>query len=124
MEIASLGNPDERAEFLNSLGIAEPALDRLIRLSYESLGLIVFFTAGGTDEVRAWAVQKGSTAVECAGIIHSDLARGFIRAETIAYNDLVAAGSFKTARDQGSLRVEGQDYIVQDGDVLTIRFSV
>jgi len=124
MEIASLGNPDERAEFLNSLGIAEPALDRLIRLSYESLGLIVFFTAGGTDEVRAWAVQKGSTAVECAGIIHSDLARGFIRAETIAYNDLVAAGSLKTARDQGLLRVEGKDYIVQDGDVLTIRFSV
>jgi len=124
MEIASLGNPDERAEFLDSLGIAEPALDRLIRLSYESLGLMVFFTGGGADEVRAWAVPKGSTAVECAGAIHSDMERGFIRAETIAFDDLIASGSFKAARDKGLLRIEGKEYIVQDGDVLTIRFSV
>ncbi len=124
MEIASLENPDERAEFLNSLGIAEPALDRLIRLSYESMGLMVFFTAGGTDEVRAWVARKNSTAVECAGVIHSDMARGFIRAETVAFEDLVKTDSFNAARDQGLLRIEGKDYIVRDGDVLTIRFSV
>ena len=124
MEIASLENPDERKEFLNSLGIATPALDRLIQLSYESMGLMVFFTAGGTDEVRSWVARKNSTAVECAGVVHSDMARGFIRAETVAYEDIVKTGSFKAARDQGLLRIEGKDYIVRDGDVLTIRFSV
>lgn len=123
MEIAALDEAD-RPEFLESMGIAEPALGRLIRLGYESLGLISFFTAGGTDEVRAWTVNRGAKAPECAGVIHSDLERGFIRAETVAYDDLMAAGSFKTAREKGTLRIEGKDYVVEDGDVLTIRFSV
>jgi len=123
MEIAML-DEDDRQSFLESMNIGDPALWRLIRLSYESLGLISFFTAGGRDEVRAWTARKGSTAPECAGIIHSDMERGFIRAETIAFEDLARAGSFKDARDRGLLRIEGKEYIVQDGDVLTIRFSV
>ena len=123
MEIASLEEAD-RPAFLESMGIAEPALGRLIRMGYESLDLISFFTAGGTDEVRAWTVPKGAKAPECAGVIHSDLERGFIRAETVAFDDLDAAGSFKTARERGVLRIEGKDYTVKDGDVLTIRFSV
>ncbi|MCE5249584.1 YchF family ATPase [bacterium] len=124
MEIAALDDPTERVEFLKSMGIEEPALGRLIRMSYESLGLMSFFTAGGTDEVRAWTVRKDSHAPECAGVIHSDLERGFIRAETISYEDLMSAGSLKVAREKGLLRIEGKDYIVQDGDILTIRFSV
>lgn len=123
MEIAALDEGD-RNDFLSSMGIEEPALGRLIRMSYQSLGLMSFFTAGGTDEVRAWTVRKGSTAPECAGTIHTDLERGFIRAETVAFDDLMACGSFKAARDKGLLRVEGKDYIVQDGDILTIRFNV
>ena len=123
MEIAALEEED-RIDFLESMGIDEPALGRLIRMSYERLGLMSFFTAGGTDEVRAWTVRKGSTAPECAGAIHSDLQRGFIRAETVTFDDLMATGSFKDAREQGLLRVEGKDYIVQDGDILTIRFNV
>ena len=123
-EVSAIDDADERAEFLDSMGITEPALNRIIRLSYKSLGLISFFTAGGDDEVRAWTVRKNSPALECAGAIHSDLERGFIRSETIAFDDLYAAGSFKAARDQGLLRIEGRDYIVQDGEVLTIRFSV
>ncbi|MBN1293924.1 MAG: redox-regulated ATPase YchF [Candidatus Latescibacteria bacterium] len=124
MEIAALEDQQERVEFLDSMGIEEPALGRLIRLSYQSLGLISFLTGGGPDEVRAWPVRKNSNAAECAGAIHSDLERGFIRAETVAFEDLMAAGSYKAARDQGLLRIEGKDYIVQDGDVLTIRFNV
>jgi len=123
MEIATLDEED-RPEFLESMGIKESAIGRLIRLSYESLGLISFFTAGGSDEVRAWTVHKGARAPECAGIIHSDMERGFIRAETIAYDDLTTAGSYKVARERGMLRIEGKDYIVKDGDILTIRFSV
>lgn len=124
MEVAAIEDSDERMEFLTSMGIDEPAVGRLIRMSYDRLGLMSFFTAGGTDEVRAWTVRKDSTAPECAGAIHSDLERGFIRAETVAYDDLMAAGSFKEAREKGTLRIEGKDYIVQDGDILTIRFSV
>ena len=123
MEIASLDTMEERVEFLDSMGIAEPALDRLISLSYESMGLMSFLTVGA-DEVRAWTVRKGSNAVDCAGAIHSDLARGFIRAEAIAYDDYISAGSMKDGREQGLLRVEGKDYIVQNGDILNIRFSV
>jgi hypothetical protein len=124
MEIGSLDDPGERAEFLESMGIEEPALGRLIRLSYESLGLISFFTTTGSEEVRAWTARRGSHAPECAGIIHSDMERGFIRAETISYDDLMSAGSLKTAREKGMLRIEGKDYVVRDGDILTIRFSV
>ena len=123
MEIASLDEAD-RPEFLESMGIEEPALGRVIRLSYESLGLISFFTAGGPDEVRAWTIHRGAKAPEAAGAIHSDLERGFIRAETVSFEDLMSAGSFKAAREKGTLRIEGKEYIVQDGDVLTIRFSV
>ena len=123
MEIAMLDEPD-RPDFLESMGIKEAARGCVIRHSYESLGLISFFTVAGKEEVRAWTVRKGATAPECAGTIHSDMERGFIRAETIAFDDFMAAGSIKTAREQGLLRIEGKDYIVQDGDVLTIRFSV
>ncbi|MHB9029499.1 MAG: DUF933 domain-containing protein [Candidatus Latescibacterota bacterium] len=123
MEIAALEEGD-RPEFLASMGIEEPALGRVIRMSYASLGLISFFTAGGTDEVRAWTVRKGAKAPECAGVIHSDLERGFIRAETVSFDDLMQTGSFKAAREKGLLRIEGRDYDVQDGDILTIRFSV
>jgi len=123
MEIAALDERD-RPEFLTSMSIAEPALGRVIRMSYSGLGLISFFTAGGPDEVRAWTVRKGARAPECAGVIHSDLERGFIRAETVSFDDLMGAGSFKAAREKGLLRIEGKDYVVEDGDVLTIRFSV
>ncbi|HUT63077.1 MAG TPA: DUF933 domain-containing protein [Anaerolineae bacterium] len=123
MEIAALDEED-RADFLVSMGIKESAINRLIRLSYESLGLISFFTVVGSEEVRAWTVHEGSSAVECAGVVHSDLERGFIRAETIAYDDLMSAGSLKAAREKGLLRIEGRDYIVKDGDILTIRFNV
>jgi ribosome-binding ATPase len=123
MEIIALEEED-RAEFLESMNIEEPAINRLIRLSYESLGLISFFTAFGPDEARAWTVRKGSSAPECAGVIHSDLERGFIRAETIAYDDFIEAGSAKEAREKGLFRIEGKDYIVKDGDILNIRFNV
>jgi len=123
MEIAMLDEAD-RPDFLASMGIDEPALDRVIRMSYRSLGLISFFTTSGENEIRAWTVRKGANARECAGVIHSDMERGFIRAETVSYDDLVGAGSFKAAREQGLLRVEGRDYIVKDGDILTIRFNV
>ncbi|MFC1561035.1 DUF933 domain-containing protein [Candidatus Latescibacterota bacterium] len=123
MEIAALDEED-RAEFLESMGIKESAIHRLIHLSYESLGLISFFTVVGSEEVRAWTVHEGSSAVECAGVVHSDLERGFIKAETIAYDDLMSAGSLKAAREKGLLRIEGRDYIVKDGDILTIRFNI
>lgn len=123
MEIAMLDETD-RPEFLESMGIEESALGRVVHLSYESLGLISFFTVTGNKEVRSWTVRKGANARECACVIHSDMERGFIRAETTAFDDLMNVGSFKAAREQGLLRIEGKDYIVQDGDVLTIRFNV
>jgi len=122
MEISQL-DADEAALFLAEYGIEEPGLNRMIRLSYELLGLQSFFTVG-EDEVRAWTIPHGATAVEAAGAIHSDLARGFIRAEVVGYNDLIAAGSMVEARKQGLVRLQGRDYVVQDGDILTIRFNV
>ncbi len=122
MEIAQLEG-DEAAMFLQEYGITEPGLNRLIRLSYDLLGLQSFFTVG-EDEVRAWTVDKGAKAVEAAGAIHSDLARGFIRAEVVAYDDLIRAGSMAEARKAGRFRLEGRDYAVQDGDILNIRFNV
>jgi len=122
MEIAQLP-PDEAEVFLAEYGIEEPSLKRFIRLSYELLGLISFFT-GGEKEVHAWTVARGATAREAAGVIHSDMEKGFIRAEVISCEDLVELGSFAEARRQGKLRLEGKQYIVQDGDVLTIRFNV
>lgn len=122
MELAQL-DPADAAEFMADLGIAESGLDRVIRLSYQLLGLISFLTAG-PDECRAWTIPAGSTAVDAAGAIHSDLARGFIRAEVVAYDDLVAAGSLAEARKRGVLRSEGRHYIVKDGDVIEILFNV
>ncbi len=121
-EIAELP-PEERAFYLESYGIAEPGLNVLIRACYRLLGLMSFFTVG-EDEVRAWTVRQGATAVEAAGAIHSDLARGFIRAEVITYDEMIACGSMAEARRRGKLRLEGKEYIVQDGDILNIRFNI
>jgi len=114
---------EEAAEFMGVLGIEEPGLVRMIRLSYATLGLISFFTVG-PDEVRAWTVPDGALAPQAAGAIHSDLERGFIRAEVISYEDLAKTGAMPKARDMGLLRTEGRDYRVRDGDVVNIRFSV
>ncbi len=119
-EVAQLAA--ERAEFLSSLGLEEPGLNRLIRAGYDLLGLITFFTAG-PKEARAWTVTKGSRAPQAAGVIHTDFEKGFIRAETIAYQDYVALGGEAGARDAGKMRLEGKDYIVQDGDVMHFRFN-
>jgi hypothetical protein len=121
MELGEL-EPDEAAVFMEELGLAESSLDRVIGLSYRLLGLISFLTAG-PDEVRAWPIRDGSTAVDAAGAIHTDLARGFIRAETVAYEDLVSLGSTAEARKHGKLRSEGKTYHVRDGDVIEILFS-
>jgi hypothetical protein len=121
MELGEL-EPDEAAIFMEELGLRESGLNRVIARSYELLGLISFLTAG-PDEVRAWPVRDGSTAVDAAGTIHTDLARGFIRAETVAYDDLVTLGSTAEARKAGRLRSEGKTYRVRDGDVLEILFS-
>ena len=122
MEIAQLDD-EEAALFLAEYGIEEPGLHRMIRLSYNLLDLNSFFTVG-EDEVKSWTIPAGATALEAAGAIHSDLARGFIRAEVIGYDDLIAAGSLDAARKQGTLRLQGRDYVVQDGDILNIRFNV
>jgi GTP-binding protein YchF len=121
MELGEL-DPDDAATFMEELGIAESGLERVIRLSYQLLGLISFLTAG-PDEVRAWPIPNGSTAVDAAGAIHTDLAKGFIRAETVAYEDLLKLGSTGEARKAGRLRSEGKTYRVADGDVLEILFS-
>jgi hypothetical protein len=115
--------PEEQAPFLEELGIDEPAAHRLSRAAFRSLGLLSFFTVG-PDEVRAWPVESGALAPEAAGRIHSDMERGFIRAEIITYDELVNAGSEKTAHDANLYRLKGKDYEVQDGDVLNIRFNV
>jgi ribosome-binding ATPase len=121
-ELAELGN-EEREEFLSSLGLEEPGLHRLIRAGYRLLGLHTYFTAG-EKEVRAWTIPTGAKAPEAAGVIHSDFERGFIRAETISYDDFQRVGSVKAARDQGLMRSEGKEYAVQDGDILLFRFNV
>ncbi|MBI5651515.1 MAG: redox-regulated ATPase YchF [Chloroflexi bacterium] len=122
MELAQM-SPDDAAEFLKEYGISEPGLSRVIRLSYQLLGLQAFFTVG-EDEVRAWTIRVGAHAVDAAGTIHTDLARGFIRAEVIAYAEMIARGTMAEARKHGSLRLEGKEYVVQDGDILSIRFNV
>jgi GTP-binding protein YchF len=121
MDIAQL-SPEEAVEFLKEYGITEPGLNRIIRLSYDLLGLQSFFTVG-EDEVRAWTVRRGATAPEAAGEIHTDLQKGFIRAEVYSYTDLMAAGSVPELKARGKLRLEGKEYGVLDGDVLNIRFS-
>ncbi|RKQ32961.1 redox-regulated ATPase YchF [Oceanobacillus halophilus] len=121
-EISEL-DQDEKAMFLEELGIKESGLDQLIKASYSLLGLATYFTAG-EQEVRAWTFQKGIKAPQAAGIIHTDFERGFIRAETVSYDDLVEAGSMGHAREKGKVRLEGKEYIVKDGDVIHFRFNV
>ena len=121
-ELAELSG-EERREFLAQAGVTEPGLDRLIHAGYHLLGLQTFFTVGD-NEVRAWTMHRGQTAFEAAGEIHSDFQRGFIRAETVAFEEFVRAGSYKAARELGLVRSEGRDYVVQDGDILLFRFNV
>jgi GTP-binding protein YchF len=121
-EVATLAAEEQRA-FLDALGLPEPALHRVIRDAYTLLGLVSFFTVG-EDEVRAWTIPAGATAIEAAGVVHSDLARGFIRAEVIGWTELLEAGSLAEARRRALLRLEGKDYPVQDGEVCHIRFNV
>lgn len=121
-ELAQL-DPADASAFLADMGLSEPGLDRLIRTGYHTLGLITFFTAG-EKEVRAWTVKRGAKAPEAAGEIHSDFERGFIRAEVIGVDELVAAGSIANARARGKLRLEGKEYVVQDGDVIHFLFNV
>lgn len=114
---------DSRQEFMNDLNLSEPGLNRVIRAGYELLGLQTYFTAG-VKEVRAWTIQKGATAPQAAGVIHTDFEKGFIRAETIAYDAFVSCGGEQGAKESGKLRLEGKDYIVCDGDVMHFRFNV
>jgi ribosome-binding ATPase len=121
-EVAQL-EPADQPEFLASLGLDEPASAKVIRAVYDALGLITFFTAG-ENETRAWPLREGSTAVKAAGTIHTDIAKGFIRAEVVHYSDYVAAGSLDAAYSAGKMSLEGKDYVVQDGDLLHIRNKV
>ena len=123
MELEQL-EPDERIEFMKDLNLTEPGRERLIHDAYKLLGLISFFTSG-SDEVRAWTLHNGANAVDAAGAIHSDLARGFIRAQVVSYDDFIANNaSIANCRDKGVLRLEGKEYIVKDGDMIEIRFNV
>ncbi|WP_404446645.1 redox-regulated ATPase YchF [Sutcliffiella horikoshii] len=121
-EIVEL-DADEKAMFLEELGIKESGLDQLIRAAYNLLGLATYFTAG-VQEVRAWTFRTGMKAPQCAGVIHTDFERGFIRAETVSYEDLLTAGSHTAAKEAGKVRLEGKEYIVKDGDVIHFRFNV
>jgi ribosome-binding ATPase YchF (GTP1/OBG family) len=118
-----LDNEDDRAMFMEEYNVTELSTSRIIRQSYDLLQRMVFFTVG-EDEVRAWEVARTATALECAGAIHSDLARGFIRAEVVACSDLLAAGSYSAARSVGKVRLEGKTYQAQDGDIMQIRFNI
>ena len=121
-ELAEL-SPEDRAGFLESLGLESAGLDRLIRAGYHLLGLQTYFTAG-EPEVRAWTIHQGNTAPQAAGVIHTDFERGFIRAETVGYDDFVKLEGWKGAREKGAVRSEGKEYVVQDGDVMLFRFNV
>jgi len=121
LEIGQLDEADARA-FLADLGLAEPGVNRVIRTTYDLLGYISFLTAGD-DECRAWSIPRGTHAQAAAGEIHSDLARGFIRAEVVAYDRLVARGAMQACRDHGEVRLEGKEYVVADGDIITVRFA-
>jgi ribosome-binding ATPase len=115
---------EEQAAFLADLGLSEPAIRRVLRDCYALLGLISFFTVG-EDEVRAWSVPRGTRGQDAAGAIHSDISRGFIRAEVVGYDELVAAqGSMAAVREKGQFRLEGKDYVVQDGEICHFRFNV
>jgi hypothetical protein len=121
-ELAEL-EPEEADAMRMELGLERGALETVVRETYALLGLVTFFTAVGDTEIRARSLARGSTAYDAAGKVHTDMQRGFVRAEVIAWSDLVEAGSFAAARDAGRLRTEGRDYVVADGDVVTIRFS-
>ena len=121
-EAAAL-SPEEAGQLLQEFGVTSPGLDRVVAASYRALDLITFLTTG-PEESRAWEVRRGATAPEAAGVIHTDIQRGFIRAEVVSYDDLVAAGGWDAAQARGALRVEGKDYVVREGDVLYIRFAV
>jgi len=121
-ELATLSE-QERAEFFQELGLQESGLQRLIAMAHESLGLITFFTAG-EEESRAWTIKRDTMAQEAAGKIHSDMQRGFIRAEVFAYTDLIDCGSPAAVREKGLFRLEGREYIVQEGDIMYFRFNV
>jgi GTP-binding protein YchF len=123
MELSRLDDEAEAKAFMEDLGIKESARDLLTSMAYEILGLISFFTVG-PDEVRAWTIHKGSSAVQAAAAIHTDLARGFIAAECYSYDDLIACGSEKAIKDKGKFRLEGKEYVVGDGDILSIRFNI
>jgi ribosome-binding ATPase YchF (GTP1/OBG family) len=122
MEIAQL-TPEDAEVFMGEYGITELGLARVIRVSYDLLGLISFFTVGA-DEVRAWTIHRGSSAYEAAGEIHTDLQKGFIRAEVIPYAELLALGGLTEAKAKGRLRLEGKEYVVHDGEIVHIRFNV
>lgn len=122
-ELAEIADPEERKMFLADLGIESSVLDRVIAKTYELLGLITFLTAGD-KEVRSWTIERGAKAPEAAGAIHSDIQKGFIRAEVLGYQDFLACKDFKTARERGVLRLEGKEYVVQDGDIIEFRFNV
>lgn len=122
MEIASL-EPEEQVTFLEAYGLKKSGLNEVIEKSYTLLGLKTYFTAG-EPEVRAWTFKQGMKAPQCAGIIHSDFERGFIKAETLAYDDLIKYGTPQIAKENGRVRLEGKDYVVQDGDIMLFRFNV
>jgi len=122
-EITELDDEDDRAEFLNDAGLTEPGVNKLIRGAYDLLHLQSFFTAG-PKEVKAWTIRKGMTAPQAAGVIHSDLERGFIRAEVMKYPDFIKLGSESACKDAGRFFVEGKNYVVDDGDIMHIRFNV
>ena len=122
-EVDALEDAAEKAEFLESLGLSEPGLHQLIRSGYRLLDLITFFTVGPT-EVRAWTIPGGTQAAQAGGTIHTDFERGFIAAATIAYDDFIACGGEQEAKDAGKMRLEGRDYVVQDGDIILFRFNV
>jgi ribosome-binding ATPase len=121
-ELAQMSVEDTE-DFLNEFNITASAMDRVIKRSYALLGLISFFTVG-EDEVRAWTIKKGATALDAAGVIHTDFQKGFIRAEVLSYNDLMDAGTYNEARKKGTVRLEGKEYCVQDGDIINFRFNV
>jgi GTP-binding protein YchF len=122
-ELVELGDEDEAREMLSEMGIDEPGLDVLARVGFDTLGLQTYLTAG-PKESRAWTIKRGATAPEAAGVIHTDFQRGFIKAEIVSYDDLMQAGSMNAARAAGKVRMEGKDYIMQDGDVVEFRFNV
>ncbi|MDL1967924.1 MAG: YchF family ATPase [Deltaproteobacteria bacterium] len=121
-ELAQMSVEDAE-DFLNEFNITASAMDRVIKRSYALLGLIAFFTVG-EDEVRAWTIKKGATALDAAGVIHTDFQKGFIRAEVLSYNDLMDAGTYNEARKKGTVKLEGKEYCVQDGDIINFRFNV